>query len=113
VASTHLEMRLEKLDQPGIQPGNAPTVHGSAQANASSPDQRRLISRALLVGSVLSLRSEVALIDRGCADLFVSSRDFGGRDGVRQSVFVGTAREASRLDVWIVSTSVVRVVGCS
>ncbi|CAN9094675.1 unnamed protein product [Alternaria alternata] len=37
------------------------------------------------------------------ADLVVFSRNLGGGDGVRLSVFVGTAREASGLEVWIVS----------
>jgi hypothetical protein len=41
----------------------------------------------------------MVLVGPGYADLVVSSRDFGGRDGVRLSVFVGTAKEASGLEV--------------
>jgi hypothetical protein len=52
---------------------------------------------------MLSLRSEVVLADLDYADLIVFSLDFRGYNGMRLSVFVGGAREASGLEVWVVS----------
>ena len=76
---------------------------GSAQENAPSSSLHGLRLRMLLGNRTLSLRSEVFMGDPLYADLVVFSRNLGGGDGVRLSVFVGTAREASGLEVWIVS----------
>ena len=79
---------------------DAPTVRtSSAQENATNPSLQGLRLRMLLGNRTLSLRSEVTLGDPVYVDLVVSSRNFGGGDGVRLSVFVGTAREASGLEV--------------
>jgi hypothetical protein len=76
---------------------------GSAQENAPSSSLHGLRLRMLLGNRTLSLRSEVFMGDPLYADLVVFSRNLGGGDDVRLSVFVGTAREASGLEVWIVS----------
>ena len=85
-----------KSDAPALRTGSAPE-------NAPSPSLQDLRLRMLLGNRTLSLRSEVFLGDPLYADLVVFSRNLSGGDGVRLSVFVGTAREASGLKVWIVS----------